>query len=539
MINMKKIYLCLLPFLLVLVSFIGCGGNKAIKGIMERELGLPKGPPSEEINPRAYNHFANASIMEALMEYSLANREYAKALEYYPNSNELRYSYAMTYWKLYNFRRALEEAIKISPKDARVLILIGNCYAGLRMPDSSIAAFRLSATLDSSNSQVFYRLGEYYRDRQLIDSAIWAYKHITRLLPTAGAFRELGNLQISSNLTDDAIASFKESLRLDGTADNVRSHLGLALAYEKKQDRDSTGLYLEKAAELAPYDMVILNQLLEYYRLNDSFAKAIEIGKSLAHLAPNDNDIARRLALLYIEADSLMQADSIFNILIDAGDDNFGTLFYSGRIAMINNNYSRAAERFNEALLYVDSIPEIWLDLGAAYRFQDSIEVALTVFDSGLTYMVSPGDSTTLMFGKAVTLERNGQFEEASGIFEKIIELSPDNDQALNYLGYMLAEEGVRLEYARGLIRRALDIEPENGAYLDSYGWVLHKLGDYREALEYLLRAYELMPDDPVIVEHIGYVYEALGDMAKANEFWKAALDLDPENESLKEKLEQ
>ena len=243
--------------------------------------------------------------------------------------------------------------------------------------------------------------------------------------------------------------------------------------------------------------------------------------------------------MLYIEADSLMQADSIFNILIDAGDDNFGTLFYSGRIAMINNNYSRAAERFNEALLYVDSIPEIWLDLGAAYRFQDSIEVALTVFDSGLTYMVSPGDSTTLMFGKAVTLERNGQFEEASGIFEKIIELSPDNDQALNYLGYMLAEEGVRLEYARGLIRRALDIEPENGAYLDSYGWVLHKLGDYREALEYLLRAYELMPDDPVIVEHIGYVYEALGDMAKANEFWKAALDLDPENESLKEKLEQ
>ncbi|KKU44508.1 MAG: Pyridine nucleotide-disulfide oxidoreductase, partial [Microgenomates group bacterium GW2011_GWA2_46_7] len=62
------------------------------------------------------------------------------------------------------------------------------------------------------------------------------------------------------------------------------------------------------------------------------------------------------------------------------------------------------------------------------------------------------------------------------GVVE-IFELGPDNPEALNYLGYIYAEENRNLDEAEQLVKKALDIDPDNGAYLDSLGWVYYKKG--------------------------------------------------------------
>ena len=48
---------------------------------------------------------------------------------------------------------------------------------------------------------------------------------------------------------------------------------------------------------------------------------------------------------------------------------------------------------------------------------------------------------------------------------------------ALNSLGYMLAERGDRLDEAVQLLQRALKIDPENPSYLDSLGWAYFQQG--------------------------------------------------------------
>ncbi|MEW5924324.1 MAG: tetratricopeptide repeat protein, partial [Candidatus Zixiibacteriota bacterium] len=165
------------------------------------------------------------------------------------------------------------------------------------------------------------------------------------------------------------------------------------------------------------------------------------------------------------------------------------------------------------------------------------VDLEVATYNTGLNYVKNLDDSVRIMFNMGATLERNGRFDEAVGIMEKIIELMPDHSQALNYLGYMLADKGVRLKYARGLIERALEISPDNGAFIDSYGWVLYKMGDYKKALNTLIRAYQLESNDPVVAEHLGDAYAALGDMENAHNYWKKALELNPDNESLVEKL--
>jgi tetratricopeptide (TPR) repeat protein len=118
----------------------------------------------------------------------------------------------------------------------------------------------------------------------------------------------------------------------------------------------------------------------------------------------------------------------------------------------------------------------------------------------------------------------------------------------LNYLGYMLADQGQKLPEALKLIREAVEQDPQNGAYLDSLGWVYFKLGQYPEAEENLRKANERINTDPTIHDHLGEVYEKTGNLKMAVAQWERSLteyahslaaDADPEDvQKVQHKLE-
>ena len=77
------------------------------------------------------------------------------------------------------------------------------------------------------------------------------------------------------------------------------------------------------------------------------------------------------------------------------------------------------------------------------------------------------------------------------------------------------------------MIELAVKAEPENAAYADSMGWVLFKLGEVKEAAEWLEKASKLENgDDPTIFDHLGDCYHKLEDAKKAEDSWKKALEL-------------
>jgi tetratricopeptide (TPR) repeat protein len=141
-------------------------------------------------------------------------------------------------------------------------------------------------------------------------------------------------------------------------------------------------------------------------------------------------------------------------------------------------------------------------------------------------------------FPFAAACERNQQYQQAEDYLQKCIEISPDFAEALNYLGYMLADRGEHLDKARALIEKAVKLEPKNGAYLDSLGWVFFKLKQPRQALPWLLKAIEFTPEaDATVLDHLGEVYMGLGQLDKAREAWKKSLSIES-NEDVKKKIE-
>ena len=100
-----------------------------------------------------------------------------------------------------------------------------------------------------------------------------------------------------------------------------------------------------------------------------------------------------------------------------------------------------------------------------------------------------PDDKIYATFVAGSIYERQKKYELAEESFRKVLTMDPKNAQALNYLGYMLADRGVRLDEALGYIRKAVALDPQNGAYLDSLGWAYYRLGNYDMAEDNLRRA--------------------------------------------------
>ncbi len=161
---------------------------------------------------------------------------------------------------------------------------------------------------------------------------------------------------------------------------------------------------------------------------------------------------------------------------------------------------------------------------------QGEYSQALDVLDSALKE--NPED-TELMYRKGVVLDQNDMDEQAMQVMEDIIATDQDHHQALNYVGYTLAEDNKDLDRALVLISRALEFAPSSPHYLDSLAWVYFRMGKLHQAWEEIRKAVAHLDDDPIIWEHYGDIARALGLREEALKGYQKSLESGPENPDL------
>jgi tetratricopeptide (TPR) repeat protein len=162
-------------------------------------------------------------------------------------------------------------------------------------------------------------------------------------------------------------------------------------------------------------------------------------------------------------------------------------------------------------------------------------EAALAAYERGLR---SLPEERRLLYGRALVYEQMDRVGEAEADLRRVLELDPNDPDALNALGYTLADRTDKLDEAHALISKALGLKPDEPAIIDSMGWVEYRRGNHAAALEHLERAYELQPDAE-IAAHLGEVLWTTGKRTEARKIWAAGRKTDADNRTLLRTIER
>lgn len=350
---------------------------------------------------------------------------------------------------------------------------------------------------------------------------------------------------------------------MDRLVQRVDVNPNLALAYMavlQKQGVGAEGItFLEKALARTPDEFGL--RLLYARMLADlqRYEQARLQFTLLQEQAPDNGDVIYALGLLNLQAGKVEAAERNFRELERFDDRSSEAAFYLGQIEEARQRptvalaHYRAVKEGNnvfparlrvaailstegkvdEALAAIEAIPatnddeRVQLVMLKAEVFAEHgrLDEALGVYDRAL----NGNFDSTLLYNRAMVAERMGRLDLLEKDLRAIIEREPGNSQALNALGYTLADRTDRHAEAYDLIKRALDASPDDFFILDSMGWVLYRLGRLDEAVSYLERARALR-NDPEVAAHLGEVLWMLGRKDDARQIWNTALEKHPKD---------
>lgn len=253
-------------------------------------------------------------------------------------------------------------------------------------------------------------------------------------------------------------------------------------------------------------------------------------GRLARYLRPNHVDALLLNAELLEELDQYDLAIAVYKE-VPASDPAFHAAELGRAAALRRADKPDAAIEVLEQLArsYPD-LPVVFSTLGDVLRQQDQFAASIDAYDRALE--LTPEGARAewfLLYARAISHERLGQWKEAEADFRHALALNPGQPQVLNYLGYSMVEQQVNLDEALTMIEQAVAASPDSGYIIDSLGWVLYRLGRYEEAVVQMERAAQLVPVDAVVNDHLGDTLWAVGRKREARFQWRRALSfVDP-----------
>ena len=391
---------------------------------------------------------------------------------------------------------------------------------------------------------VMARLVDNHQDNP---DALFSYAHLAM---------RVGDLVKARNLTEKVLRLTPDNANVAITYLRILQKQGNATkAIEWLEDRlDGSDSNKDNAIRL-----LYARLLVDEKRFDDA-RRQFEI---LSVAVPRNVSVHYGLGLLYLQTNKLDKAKQSFMKLIKLRKRIITASYYLGQVEESQKNYEAAMNWYlavEKGEYYLDAQIRIAILLSHEGNTQRAREHLKSIRSRNIT------EASRIIRAEAEMLSEEGQFEEAMEVYNQAIEKYPDNgkllyaramlaekmdridllerdlkrildkkpddSQALNALGYTLADRTERYQEAYEYIKRALELSPQDYYILDSMGWVLYRLGEYNEAVHYLKKAADIS-DDPEIAAHLGEVLWVTGDEESAREVWDSALKLTPGNQGL------
>ena len=153
---------------------------------------------------------------------------------------------------------------------------------------------------------------------------------------------------------------------------------------------------------------------------------------------------------------------------------------------------------------------------------------AYAVLDAGARSSIPT--TPDLLYDSAMVAEKLDKIDVAEAQLRRVVELKPDDAQALNALGYTLVDRTPRIAEGFALIEKAHKLAPDDPFILDSMGWAHVPAGQARRRGDVPAPRDRRSARTPEIAAHLGEVLWAKGERERAQEVWQSQLKTTPDN---------
>jgi putative PEP-CTERM system TPR-repeat lipoprotein len=380
-----------------------------------------------------------------------------------------------------------------------------------RAGDVAAARKHLATILkkDPKNGDVMILLAQLHRrDKDIAGAVRWLDKARASSRDREKATLALVNLHIETGKADSAVVLARQLHQKNPENLDYLAALGRAQLSAKKPQQAAHAFQLlaNGAVEKRSLDWLRKVSIWQQWARDhaaarSSLERALEIDK---------NYIPAHFELFRFDLDA-GNLDAAMNRALDVArlfPEGATASLMKGDVHMRRNEFTMAARAY-----------------AAAFRKAPSTSVATKLYQARravgqpvLAFVVDwakkhpeEDDAQRLL---AIAYANAGHNEKAVGIFEELLEKTPEDTSLLNNIALLYQRLGDprALEFAQ----RALDKDPNHPSFMDTYAWLLIQQGKAGKGLRILRNAQLRSPDSLAIRYHIAVALNALGEDEKA-----------------------
>ena len=489
----------------------------------------------------------DSKIIDLFMkgEYELLSNNHDDAKYYFEKILNMDPSVAVVYLSLseidlikndlISYSNSLSRAFDSDKSNFEVGIMCANAYIVNEQFDKAESHLMSLNEYFPNNTEISYTLIELYKiskqwlklinlnlklyeieyNNKYIDNAVdisiltdneeFIIENITRLLMTNynnenlydGYLKLIYSEQLYSEAKNTLLALIKKK------SNNIKYKLKLAEFYIYLNDFNESKNILKTIINNLDLNPSLYNLILITYSNLSDYDAVLSFSEQYINLFPNDKDGYENKAIALLK---LKKNNELVNLLETAKFKFPANVFFKhllGDIYTMKKKYDEAELEYLNALKYIEGNKIIRNSL-------------LTLYESKKNYFKS------------------------DSIFQILI-LEDENDAlTLNNYAYSLSErdiDKVNIDYALELSKKALEIDPSNAAYLDTMGWIYFKIGDYKNAENFIKNSIEIDKNNAVVLEHLAEIYIKKNEINTALKYFREALKNDPDNLKTKTKI--
>ena len=457
--------------------------------------------------PAAY-YFMLGRHLEDADKIDDAIAAHKKAIELLPKSAEVRAELAALYARQERAREALqmaEAALQLDPANHEANRVLGSIYAALSEQrralrpgdDPAQYAGKAVAALEKSRREGFdinleLMLGRLYLGSRDYGKAIASLRRVVDDQPGyPEAAMLLSAAQEASGRAADATVTLETALEYSPTFS--RGHVRLAELYEQQRRYKDAAAAYARAAAVNPRLDVTPRQAAALINAGNAAEGRTLLEQAVKKKTPADPALLYMLAQAQRRMKDYEAVAATAQQMKSAYPDDPRAAYLS---AQVLQDRGRTAEAIGAFEALIKRAPQ---DAGLVYEY------------AGL-------------------LEKGGRLPDAERALRDLLSRDPLDANALNSLGYLLADHGQRLDEAVDLVQRALKVEPGNPSFLDSLGWAYFQQGRIDLAELPLTQAAAQLESSSTVQDHLGDLRFRQQRYADALAAWERALAGDGES---------